>query len=436
MLVCFLFLFAAYNCRNHHHVFSSSSSLSSSSVASSFASVVILESTDYPHISRQLGEELKIPVVSSDPADGNDLLVALPKATTHALVVLTNQDHDDNDDYCLGLCSIQNPLKQQEKRRRIRRQQQQQQPQVLSKPFIVNIGSDRHSSSRRGSNGGGGADLLIRAVQPRGKIVYDLTAGWGRDAMVLASSNGGGAKHVYMMERNPIVHALLRDALRRLQIHDTKIETISTTTTNDNESMNDSTSSGKGSTTTATHTVSQCLSLLECQDAIPFLKKVLLQMKNNQHTPLLPRPDVIYLDPMFPIRQKSASVKKDMQLLHGLLGSQQPRQRKSSTLPAVVVKEGDEVEESNEENPRTFMGHRQPQPPLLCQTSEAEEEQQEDEPRLLLQLALQVAKSRVVVKRPRIADPILSSPTLFHVGGTNSRWDVYTIHTYPPDRMK
>lgn len=33
-----------------------------------------------------------------------------------------------------------------------------------------------------------------------------------------------------------------------------------------------------------------------------------------------PMPDVIYLDPMFPPRSKSASVKKDIALLHMLLG--------------------------------------------------------------------------------------------------------------------
>jgi hypothetical protein len=34
-------------------------------------------------------------------------------------------------------------------------------------------------------------------------------------------------------------------------------------------------------------------------------------------------PDVVYLDPMFPPRDKTAKVKKDMALLHRLLGSAQ-----------------------------------------------------------------------------------------------------------------
>ena len=33
------------------------------------------------------------------------------------------------------------------------------------------------------------------------------------------------------------------------------------------------------------------------------------------------RPDVCYLDPMFPPRTRSEAVKKDMQILHSLLGS-------------------------------------------------------------------------------------------------------------------
>ena len=39
-----------------------------------------------------------------------------------------------------------------------------------------------------------------------------------------------------------------------------------------------------------------------------------------QHLTLNIKPQVIYLDPMFPLREKSAAVKKDMQLFHKLHG--------------------------------------------------------------------------------------------------------------------
>jgi 16S rRNA (guanine1516-N2)-methyltransferase len=37
-----------------------------------------------------------------------------------------------------------------------------------------------------------------------------------------------------------------------------------------------------------------------------------------------PRPDVVYLDPMFPARSKSAAVKKEMQYMQALLEDEDP----------------------------------------------------------------------------------------------------------------
>ena len=34
------------------------------------------------------------------------------------------------------------------------------------------------------------------------------------------------------------------------------------------------------------------------------------------------RPNVVYLDPMFPVRAKTAQVKKEMQVFHQLLGAE------------------------------------------------------------------------------------------------------------------
>ena len=111
---------------------------------------------------------------------------------------------------------------------------------------------------------------LLRACQPAPQVrIIDATAGWGRDAALLASF---GAE-VLMLERHPTMAALLADGLRR-----------------------------KPSSLTLS---------LEPIDALPYL------------TALQPAdyPDVIYIDPMHPTRQKSALVKKDMQVLQQLIGA-------------------------------------------------------------------------------------------------------------------
>jgi 16S rRNA (guanine1516-N2)-methyltransferase len=111
---------------------------------------------------------------------------------------------------------------------------------------------------------------IVRACKPEKNMqILDTTAGWGRDAAVLSSFGAS----VLMLERQPIMAALLADALERLEPN-----TLS-------------------------------LSLVN-QDAKVYLNA------------LLPEdyPHVIYIDPMHPLRQKSALVKKDMQILQQLFG--------------------------------------------------------------------------------------------------------------------
>lgn len=111
---------------------------------------------------------------------------------------------------------------------------------------------------------------IVRACKPAaGLRILDTTAGWGRDAAVLASL---GAE-VLMLERNPIMAALLADALAR----------------RDDTSMR--------------------LSLLN-QDAKDYLQG--LAPENYPH--------VIYIDPMHPERHKAALVKKDLQVLQQMIG--------------------------------------------------------------------------------------------------------------------
>ncbi len=114
---------------------------------------------------------------------------------------------------------------------------------------------------------------LVRACKPKpGMCIVDATAGWGRDAAVLASF---GAE-VLMLERNPVLAALLEDGLKHQDEHSKmalRLQVIN-------------------------------------QDAITWLGS----LKAYEF------PDVIYIDPMHPCRQKSALVKKDLQILQQMIG--------------------------------------------------------------------------------------------------------------------
>ncbi|KTC71628.1 SAM-dependent methyltransferase [Legionella birminghamensis] len=115
---------------------------------------------------------------------------------------------------------------------------------------------------------------IVRACKPGPSVrIIDATAGWGRDAAVLASFGAS----VLMLERNPVIAALLQDALLRQ-------DELS------REALN--------------------LSLKQV-DAISYLN----QIEVDEY------PDVIYIDPMHPARQKSALVKKDLQVLQQLIGT-------------------------------------------------------------------------------------------------------------------
>src|SRR3990167_10713755 len=104
--------------------------------------------------------------------------------------------------------------------------------------------------------------------------ILDLTAGWGRDSSLLASLGA----HVLMLERNPMMAALLLNGLERFA-NSSKFKSGS-------------------------------LNLLYV-DA----KNYLQELSSSDY------PDVIYIDPMHPVRQKSALVKKDMQSLKLLIGA-------------------------------------------------------------------------------------------------------------------
>jgi 16S rRNA (guanine1516-N2)-methyltransferase len=129
-------------------------------------------------------------------------------------------------------------------------------------------------------HGGGRRQLLARAVGLKSGYrpsVLDATAGLGRDGFVLASL---GCR-VTMIERIPVIGALLEDGLRRALRHP-EIDSL----------IGDR----------IRFTVGDSLQLMEqrCQ--------------NRQ-------PDTIYLDPMYPPRMKNAMVKKEMRLLRMIAGN-------------------------------------------------------------------------------------------------------------------
>ncbi len=125
-------------------------------------------------------------------------------------------------------------------------------------------------------HGGGNGQAVAKAVLSRSKnplTVFDATAGMGKDAFVLASLGC----YVTMFERNPIVRILLSDGLKRAY-DDEKVGTLL------KEHL----------------CLSPYCSIMDVPD-----EKIC---------------DVVYLDPMFPARDGSAMVKKDMRIFHDIVG--------------------------------------------------------------------------------------------------------------------
>lgn len=147
--------------------------------------------------------------------------------------------------------------------------------------------------------GGGRGQPLAKAVglkHGKNPEVLDATAGLGRDAFVLASL---GCR-VTLVERSAVACAMLDDGLRRAA--------------EDAE---------------AGHIVRERMQLVHAE-AVAFLEAL----------PEARRPDVVYLDPMFPPRHKSALVKKEMRVFHGVVGSDPDSDR---LLPAALKAAGSRV---------------------------------------------------------------------------------------------
>jgi len=176
--------------------------------------------------------------------------------------------------------------------------------------------------------GGGKGQLIAKAVGLKSGVVpeiLDVTAGLGRDAFVLASL---GCK-VRMLEQSPVIAELLSSALDFARSSHVD-EIISRMTFEEAE---------------ATHWL-------------------------DRHSDKVA--DVIYLDPMYPHREKSSLVKKEMRLFKLLIDSDQ----------------NDDA---------------------------------------LLKAALEKARYRVVVKRPRKGIMIKGPAPSYQLSGKSSRYDIYTL---------
>ena len=194
-------------------------------------------------------------------------------------------------------------------------------------PGPVRVDFVEGAAAHRRQFGGGSGQMIAKAVgvqpgvRPR---VLDATAGLGRDGFVLASLGCP----VTLIERQPLIAALLEDGLAR----------------------------ARGD-----------------RDVAPIAAQMQLLSGNAielmgawQGEP----PQVIYLDPMFPHRDKSALVKKEMRLF------------------------------------RPFVGDDLDAPALLA-------------------AALALASHRVVVKRPRKAPIIAGAKPGYALEGKSSRYDIY-----------
>lgn len=164
------------------------------------------------------------------------------------------------------------------------------------------------------------AKVISLAPSMRPSII-DATAGLGRDGFILAALG----YDMTLLERSMMVYLLLHDALNRAKEHD------------------------------HLNPIVKRINLIHA-DALAYL------------APL--KPDIIYLDPMFPEKKKAAASKKEIMLLKLLLGK-------------------------NDDTDKLFA------------------------------LALACATKRIVVKRPRLGEFLSQASPNFSLMGNSSRFDIY-----------
>lgn len=126
-------------------------------------------------------------------------------------------------------------------------------------------------------------ELLVKAARTKGvehPWAIDATAGFGEDSLLLTTAGF----MVDLYEQDCVIAALLQDALDRAA---------------DDPALADAVAR---------------MRLHAGEDSIAGLHQTAASIEQGE----LAAPDVVYLDPMFPERTKSAAVKKKFQLLHHL----------------------------------------------------------------------------------------------------------------------
>lgn len=204
------------------------------------------------------------------------------------------------------------------------------------KPIELRVDFSTGANAHRRHFGGGKGQAIAKAVGVQSKFkptILDCTAGQGGDAFVLASL---GCR-VTMLERSPVAYALLNSGL----------DAIKNTTEIDVE----------------LDLIAERLSLL-FTDALKYLAVCDTKF------------DVVYLDPMFPERKKSAAVKKDMRVFHELIGA-------------------------------------------------------DEDAHSLLTLAKATARYRTVVKRSKLAPFLAEEVPTYSLRGKSTRFDIYVNKALP-----
>lgn len=170
-------------------------------------------------------------------------------------------------------------------------------------------------------------EILVKAAssEKEGRKAIDATAGMGEDAFLLAAQG----YEVTLYEQNPVVAALLKDAIRRAK---------------KNQILKD---------------IAGRMKVVEA-DSVECMSK------------LLDPVDVIYLDPMFPARQKSSLINKKLQLIQKL------------------------------------------EPPCSEETD-------------LFDAALKVCPSRIIVKRPLKSECLAGREPSYTLKGKAIRYDCYVL---------
>ena len=170
-------------------------------------------------------------------------------------------------------------------------------------------------------------EMLVKAASSEkdGRHAIDATAGMGEDAFLLAAQG----YEVTLYEQNPVVAALLKDAIRRAK---------------KNQILKD---------------IAGRMKVVEA-DSVESMSK------------LLDPVDVIYLDPMFPARQKSSLINKKLQLIQKL------------------------------------------EPPCSEETD-------------LFDAALKVCPSRIIVKRPLKSECLAGREPSYTLKGKAIRYDCYVL---------